>query len=464
MSNRPNLLFIVTDQQRADTLGMVQCGVEVTPNLNRLADRSTRFTRAYTTCPICMPARTALATGVYPTTSRVLTNDQTSAPANDRSPLQQVLHEAGYDVAQIGVEDIWLRPTLAERVPIRFVRTSDHDAYLKERGLETPPSDRLREMLTEQTTGGPDTRPYATCRTEVWPFEAEHFADAFFGREASAFLSEDRSKPYALFLGLPSPHPPLRAPEPFYSLFPPDVVDLPGNVGVAPENDLPSRRRSIPAQMGDGVTLSEWRQAWSTYLGLTHLADAALAGALNAAEEDANTVVVFTADHGDMLGQRRMYQKMEMYESALRVPLIVRAPKCEARTVTTPVSHLDVMGTVLELLSLPAQTGIDGQSFAGMVRSDALDEPRPVFAQFSGCFGIGEIRRAVVTEQHKYVYEPNGEVELFDLAADPLEMVNLAGEKDYEGKQEELHELCREWGVTHGDWAFEGSESLNIRK
>lgn len=452
VSKRPNLLYLMTDQQRADTIGMVQCGIEVTPNLNRLAARSAHFTRAYTSCPICMPARTALATGVYPTTSGVLTNDQVSAPPNDRVPLQQILCEAGYDVAQVGIEDIWLRPRMSERGQMHFVRTTDYDLYLSERGMSAPTPDRLRTPLTEQTERGPDTRPYANCLTEPWPFEARHFADAYFAREAVSFLRTDRSRPFAAFLGVTSPHPPLRAPEPYCSLFDPDEIDLPDNVGALSESVPANRRRGIPAQMGADVSISDWRKAWSAYLGLTHLADAELGRVLDVIGDDSNTVVAFTSDHGDMLGQHRMYQKMEMYESALRVPLVVHHPSGPVREIDSVVSHLDVMPTLLDLLDVPVPEGLDGRSLADAIRSGASLEPQPAFAQFSGCFGIADIRRAVVRDRFKYVWSPDDQVELFDLEADPMEMNNLAGSPDLRELQGELHALCREWAGTHHDW------------
>ena len=97
-ADRPNILFIMTDHQRADSLGMVQAGVEVTPNLNKLAGAGTLFERAYNTCPLCVPARTALATGKYPTKNGVVFNDWRGVRAGDHIPIHQVLYEAGYEI------------------------------------------------------------------------------------------------------------------------------------------------------------------------------------------------------------------------------------------------------------------------------------------------------------------------------------------------------------------------------
>ncbi len=116
MSDRRNLLFLMTDHQRFDSLGMVQAGVEVTPCLNRLAAGGTSFQRTWNTAPLCVAARTALATGLYPTRNGVVYNDWKGERAGDHRPLHQYLAEAGYTVAHVGVDHIRVKPGLRERV------------------------------------------------------------------------------------------------------------------------------------------------------------------------------------------------------------------------------------------------------------------------------------------------------------------------------------------------------------
>ncbi len=459
MKGKLNLLFIMTDHQRADSIGMVQGGVEVTPNLNRLAAEGVVFNRAYTTCPLCVPARTALATGKYPTKNGVVFNDWRGIRAGDHKPIHQLLAEAGYDVAHIGVHHIRVKPTIQERVPfVKWIDNSSYNRYLAGKGIDATPPEGIgafkREVIENQN-GRPARVKYSNTRCAVWEHPAEHFKDIYFCREAVEFLRDRRRNPFALFVYLWAPHPPLRVPEPYASLFDPEGIDLPPNVGLIPEGEPSNRRRGIAAQLAEGVSEREWRRVWAAHLGLVRLADTGIGDILKALEEAGRmdeTVILFTVDHGDHLGQHRMYQKMEMYEPAIRVPLIVRVPGCPHRSFDQPVSHLDVMPTLLDLLEIEPPDNLDGTSLLESIASGTSPPDKPVFSQYSGNPTVGDIRRAVITRRYKYVYDPNDTPELYDLEDDPLEMCNLAGDIKHRGVVQRLHEIGKSWAESHGDW------------
>jgi len=465
-SDRPNLLFMMTDHQRYDSLGMVQAGIEVTPNLNRLAAQGAYFTRAYNTCPLCVPARTALFTGVYPTRNGMVYNEWSGELAGDFKPFMQHLSEAGYEVAHVGVDHVRVNPPLRERVPFDlWVDRSDHSAYIKEQELTTPKivgAERFTTEVVEHYEGEESRHRYSSPNAEVWPLPTEHFLDSYWARRAEEFIRRDHDRPFALFLFLWSPHPPLVVPEPYASMFDPDALELPANVGVPAEGEPPRRRRGVAGQLGDAVpSMDEWRRAWAAHLGLVNLSDMCLGGVMAALEESghaSNTVTVFTIDHGDHLGQHRMYQKMEMYDQAIRVPLIFRVPGLPPRTFDTPVSHLDVVPTLLDpdsrMLAGCGQPGgqLDGRSLWSAVDTGTEPPARPVFCQYSGTLMPNDIRRAVISGRYKYVYDPNDEPELLDLEADPLEMTNLAKDPACADVVKEMHELCRMWHTARGDW------------
>ena len=469
---KQNLLFVMTDHQRADSLGMVQAGVEVAPNLDRLAERGAMFTRAYSTCPLCVPARTALATGKYPTRTGVLFNDWKGTTAQDHKPLHQFLFEEGYDVAHVGVDHIRLKPSLRERVPFAMWASRDeYYALLKRRGMGLDGAEKqsFQRLVFENQEGRPRQARYSNTKTAVWPHPAEDFLDLYLARKAIEFLEQERDRPFALFLYLWAPHPPLRVPEPYASMFDPLKLDLPDNVGCPASSEPPKRRSSVPAQLAAGVSICQWREVWAAHLGLVHLADEGIGNVLKALEatgQRENTFVLFTADHGEQLGQHAMYQKMEMYEQALRVPLLICGPEVSIQRVDRPVSHLDVMPTVLDLLDVAAPDDLDGTSLVGSVlhRQPPAERPVfaqysgteecPVFAQYSGNPGAGDTRRCVVTGRYKYVFDPEDTAELYDLEADPLEMTNLAQDDDYRVIRERLHEACRVWGMEHADPVF----------
>ena len=463
MASRPNLLFIMTDHQRADSIGQVQAGVEVTPHLNRLAGQGTQFSRAYNSCPLCAPARTALATGKYPTRNGVVCNDWQGLSAGDHKPVHQYLHEAGYAVGHIGVDHIRVRPTLRERVPFAdWASQAEYRAYVQALGLDLgDPGEAFKCKVRENWEGRSVEKAYSNAATAVWPHGAEHFLDMFYCRQAVDFLRRPQEGPFALFLYLWAPHPPLQVPEPYAARFDPARIELPANSGQPARGEPANRRWGIAAQLAAGLGEAQWRRAWAAHLGLVHLADAGIGRVLQALEDSGragDTQVLFAADHGDHMGQHGMYQKMEMYEQAVRVPFIVRGPQVRQQRVEGLVSHLDIVPTLLDWAGLEAEDELDGRSLrACLEQGQALDE-RPVFSQYSGNPVVGDIRRAVITRGYKYVYDPQDRAELYDLEADPLEMDNRAGDAACAQIREELHELCRDWHIGRGDWVDYGAE------
>jgi len=133
------------------------------------------------------------------------------------------------------------------------------------------------------------------------------------------------------------------------------------------------------------------------------------------------------------------------------VPLVISGIGAELGEFDGPVSHLDVVPTLLDMLDLPRRDDLDGTSLAGPVAGESTPEDKPVFSMYAGNPAPGDRRRSVVTGRHKYVYDPDDEAELYDLDVDPLEMENIASREP--GIVEELHEACRHWAKSHGDGA-----------
>ena len=465
MSDRkPNILFLMTDHQRADSIGMVQDGREVTPHLNRLADEGAFFSRTYNTCPLCVPTRTALFTGQYPIRNGVVYNDWQGRRAGDHTILMEPLAEAGYRLAHVGVDHIRVNPGYRERVPWDLlVDNSDYGAHLESEGLSDTPSEGIgayKREIHERHGDEIETVNYSSTTVGRSPVSADKFKDIWWADRAAEFLREPHERPFALFTFLWAPHPPLIVPEPYASMFDPEKLDLPPNVDVPAVGQPAGRRRGIAAQLAEGLTMDEWRRVWAAHLGLVRLADDAIGRILRALEESGEaerTIVVFTVDHGDHLGQHRMYQKMEMYEPAIRMPLIVRQPGGRRGRFDRPVWHLDVMPTLLDLLGLPAPEICDGVSLRQTLESGKPPPERTLFSQYSGNPTVGDIRRAAVTERWKYVYTPGDRAELYDLTNDPHETVNIAGAPAHADVQQGLHEQCRAWGEEGGDWVDYGA-------
>ncbi|MBT3270278.1 sulfatase-like hydrolase/transferase [Candidatus Poribacteria bacterium] len=455
---RPNLLFIVTDHQRADSIGMTQAGVEVTPNLNGLARRSVNFTRAYNASPICAPARTALATGKYPTANGIVFNDWRGTCAGDHKPVHQCLADAGYSVAHIGIDHIKVRPAIRERVEFsEWVSNREHTEHLQANGIPTEwpgGADVYRRAITENHAGERAAVKYSNTHAATWPHAAEHFKDSYWCDRAVDFLGRAGDEPFALFLYLWAPHPPLVVPEPYASLFDPAELDLPENVDVPAEGEPSNRRAGIAAQLAEGVSTDEWRRVWAAHLGLVNLADAGIGRALDALAASSHaddTAVFFMSDHGDHLGQHRMYQKMEMYEQAVRVPMILNVPGGATAEIDAPVSHLDIMPTILDLMAIDAPDDLDGISLLSCLRTGEAPPDRPQYSGYSGNPTVGDIRRAVITRSHKYIHDPDDIPELYDLEADPLETRNIAADPGSREVVRELHALGKSWAESHND-------------
>ena len=452
----PNLLFIMSDHQRADSIGMVQAGHEVTPTLNQLAAEATTFTRAYNTCALCVPARTALATGLPPHTTGVTLNDWKGASAGDHQPMHQFLAEAGYRLGHVGVHHVRVKPPIDERVDFAtWDSNPDYHEYVKAKGLSLPDPDPYRRACRELCEDGTmKPRTYSNTRTGVFPYPREDFLDCQFTEAACQFLRESSDQPFALFVYLWAPHPPLVVPEPYASLFDPQAIELPANVGRRSQGEPPILRNGVPAQLAEGLTEREWRDVWAAHLGLVRLVDDCVSCMLRTLEESgnrSNTAIVFTDDHGDHLGAHCMYQKMEMYEEAIHVPLLIRVPGAAPRRHTGLVSHLDLLPTVLDLAGLDVPDGLPGRSLRDVVCEGATFDREAVFSCYDGNPEVGDLRRAVVGTRFKYIWHPHGGEELYDLERDPLELVNVATDPALAPEKERLRTLGRDWARATGD-------------
>lgn len=436
-----NLLFITSDHQRADSIGLMQAGREVTPQLNALAAQGTRFTSAYSACPLCVPARAALATGLRPAKNGVTWNDWTGSHAQECTTMHERLAAAGYTLGHTGMDHVRLGKRLRERADFAvWLDEEDHERHLKAQGCdlsELEASGPFRKKVREQVGDELLVNDYSTAYAGAWPFAQDDFRDEFFVKRAEQAMGEfaQDTNPFALFVNLWAPHPPLYVPTELKELFPPDQIELPRNVGEIAKGEPANRRAGVAAQLAENVTEAEWRSAWSAHLALTYLVDTLVGRLLASLEQHGladDTLVVFTSDHGDHLGQHSMYQKMELYDQASRVPLIMSGPEIvPGQTIQTPVSHVDLVPTVLDLSGLDLPRNLDGRSLAKTLRGEEALAEGPVFSQFTGNNGPSVARYAIVFQGHKLIHDSSGDHELYDLVHDPLEMTNCIHDTAY---------------------------------
>jgi len=239
-------------------------------------------------------------------------------------------------------------------------------------------------------------------------------------------------------------------------MYDPELIELPPNVGMPALNEPPNRRESLPALLAKGMELGleDWRKIWAAHLGLVTYSDDLLGGVIERLKRTGryeNTVALFTTDHGEHLGQHDMYQKHEMYDQCIRVPLIIKCPGINSVRFDGAVSHLDVLPTLCELMELPKPERLDGISLVPAMAGGEADENRSVFGQYIYCKGPGLKRRGMFNMKWKYSVDEFRDEELYDMQSDVHEERNLAGNPEYSAILADMAAKCRQYHESRGD-------------
>jgi arylsulfatase len=452
-AKRPNILFLMTDQQRHDALGSVN-PVYRTPALDRLAARGVRFSQAVCNVPLCVPSRYSMMTGLYGFQCGVKHNTQ-MIPRDAEMPAPTVaerLRAAGYQTAGFGKTHWYIGSGIMPGVPVEGSRRGFEVRTL--RGSKEPANDEVGGLYMaddrpdwhgpvakEQAAGGPggESVPgYVGATSRVAP---EQHAETWLTAKALEFLDRGRdpSRPFFLYLSLDYPHVPLFVPPGFEELY--DLADFPDN---PPPEPMPGghmaghRFETIWPQMSP----EQRRRSRLRYAALCSYADSLFDLVIKKLEELGeldNTFVLFTSDHGDMMGDRGRVSKYCLYEGSVRVPLIVAGPGVGRHGAADerPAELVDVVPTLLAAAGAEVPETLPGLSLLS-------DETRPgSFAEMHGR-GYEEYQRAPAvmcrTAEWKLILHLPGRLgearpaadrisgELYRLTDDPLELRNLYAE------------------------------------
>lgn len=415
-----NLLVLMSDEHNPRVMGVAGHALAQTPQLDRLAARGTRFTSAYTTSPICVPARAGFATGRYPHQIGYWDN---ADPYDGKVPSwHHLLRDAGHRVVSIGKLHFRGLPGddhgfSEELLPMHVVEgLGDLKGLVRENIPRRNGYDKLAKLA------GPGESPYTRYDREI-------------AARAQAWLREEapRDRPWALFVSFVCPHFPLVAPPEFYDRYPLDRIPL-------PKQYLPAQRPAHPYlrdydacvayDLGFAGDHAKVRRAIAGYLGLVSFMDENVGKVLRALEQAglaAETRVVYTSDHGDNVGARGLWGKSTMYEESAGVPLILAGPDVPAgRRCATPVSHVDLFPFFVEAVGEPVPR--DGHPGTSPLAIAAGAEPdRTVLSEYhaiGSTGGVWMLRKGRCKYVHCVRYPP----QLFDLDADPEELVDLAGD------------------------------------
>jgi arylsulfatase len=438
-ADRPNVLLIMTDQQRYDTLGVHGNPVIKTPHLDELAGESALFEHFYVTNPVCVPSRASFLTGRYPTAHRA--RDLKHALGEDEQYLPGLLGEAGYALALSGKNHV-----LSARQLDRFddVFSIGHDkAWIpgqeKAYGSGVDPS-----PLTNYSTN-------VVCERAIGFLESRQRTD----------------EPFFLWVSFPDPHTPYQVPEPFASMYDSDGIPGPTTIPGELEGKPLPQRLIQKAQSMDTVSEREVRQMISIYYGMVSCIDEAVGRLLGRLRElglEEDTVVIFTSDHGDFMGDHGLARKSwNFYDCLLRVPFMVRwIDHIEPwRVSDTMAENVDLLPTVLDLIGLPIPEGCQGRSMAPLLQGEKSQLREAVFANagnpgeapevsgieeqsrtsedFIPFWYIGAVQGSMIrTMDWKLCFYVTGDGELYDLQRDPVELHNLYGQPQVAETEREL--------------------------
>jgi len=467
---RPHVIVLLADQLRRDVLGCYGGDHGATPSLDALAGESVRLGGHTINCPLCVPSRLSMLTGLHPHVHGAIVNgwDEQERPygtCRGLPTLYEALAEGGYNVEHVGVDHLRCDPPLGQRHErIRFSgRRGRHEDWLKQRGVEVDLS-ACRSPCVDYVEGRPVTRFYTNPTTAVWPGSAEEFFDAWLAdRMVEVIDGADPAEPLALMGNFWLPHCPLSCPEPYYSMYDPAEMRLPETVGEWCQGHSPMHLINLPGHVAAGTTMDGWRRAWAVYLGMVRLLDECLGRVIGALKRGGlwdDALVIFGVDHGEMLGVHRMFQKMCMYEDAVRVPMLIKPPGGGAGVRQQLTQHLDLAATICDYCDLPTslQAGLpvmppsSGSSFREIIEDPAAPGREEVFVEFNGNSGRSFQQRAIVTPAHKYIYNHGYEPELYDLHNDPDEVQNLCqAEAAPPPEAGRLRQRLRAWMIETND-------------
>lgn len=493
---RGNVLLIVIDQIRADVLSGRLASSVPTPNIDRFVSESVTFDNHFTVTVPCGPARASLLTGLYAMNHRSIRN---GAPlARHHATIATEARKAGFEPLLFGYTDIPPDPTaldpgdpdlqvyenvargFREIVEMRLESGREWPAHLLARGYEFPIGESgLPDLYRPVATGAgiPQVRDPAI-------YSASDSDTAYLTDRTLEALTVRRDRPWFAHLTYIRPHPPFVAPDPYNRLVSPETVPefLPG----CPDHPFVDAWFSTPTGKyifsgfdGDcaGLPASTIAEVRSVYLGLVAEVDHHVGRVLDwldATGQRDDTLVVITGDHGEMLGDKRMWGKDSVFEPAYHVPLMIRdpsRPKGAGRRVTAITESVDVTPTILEWIGREPPPAMDGISVTAWLNGDQpewrdaafmeMDLGHPnVPTRFQKSWGLREedCNAAILREgRWKYVHF-NGGIPplLFDLEADPHETTDLAGDASAAGELSRLRSKMLDLRMRRADRRLTG--------
>ncbi len=476
---RPNILFIMTDQQRWDCVGANGNAIIKTPNLDRLAARGANFTHAFVASPVCVPSRISFFSGRYAHSHR---NRVNYTPLDRSETLMQARFQAaGYRTASVGKLH-YFPPTPEEAHRTGFDIVELHDSaqfldrysdYVKWR-QENDPKKNITNYHAFAKDIEPGKNPFRAA------LDAQSTDTAWTGERARHWLTElaKGPQPFFLYVSFWKPHSPYDVAAPYDAMYDDVQIPIPESVTDNDLQHLPLPLQKLATRGGGPPVRPHDRVEWayrSYYGSISHVDHeiGLLLDALEASGQAANTLVVFSSDHGDQLFEHHITDKNCFFEPSVRVPFMVSLPgRIKPGQYEQLIETVDLLPTLLDFVGIAEPRECQGRSLAPLV----ADLGRPytphteVFSEniipevitggnldlpFEKGKGVDGIRhpdaKMVRTDRWKYCYYPEGYAELYDLKNDPGERTNLAGQPETHAIEEDLRTRILNWLIDSAE-------------
>jgi choline-sulfatase len=462
-NDRPkNVLVIMSDQHKRDCLGVAGNTVVRTPNLDAFARTAVRFTSAYCTNPVCTPSRASILTGLY-THNHQAWNNTTPWPVAHKT-IAHYFGRAGYVTGLIGKMHFVDAQTHGFDYRLDF---NDWYQFLGPKtklyadelgransGSGLPQIDDLWRDFGDPWKGSRDLddRQGSVAVGGVSKIPAEDHFESFVARESVRFLRKygKQQQPFLLLCSFLKPHDPFMPAARFANMFRPEDMHLPDTWHKVDLSKVPAQvRKSIEynaptPELRDSV---QARKRIAFYYANLAQMDGSAGVVLRSLRElglEQNTIVLYTSDHGEMLGEHGLWQKFQFYESSCGIPLMLRAPGLSRTGLChMPLSQVGLLPTIAELADVPVSSSIDGRSYAEQVHDPAVRRDSLVFAEYD--LRTPNAKYMIRSGDYKYTFWTHDMPELYNLRTDPQEMTNLALGAEYQNIVEQLKAQLFAW-------------------
>ena len=474
--HRPNVLLIMTDQQKVNSLSVYGNSIVQTPNLEKLASRGVTFTSAFTPYPVCVPSRVMTFTGRYAHTNRSRANGVSMQKEEEH--LLKIFQRKGYATGLSGKNHCFMRGDLDR---FDYVWECGHG------GPSDPPDETSAAAKNFIGESKINRRAWGTVTN---PHPPESLGTALTATHAIKFLDEcPKDKPFFLWCSIADPHTPLQTAEPYASMY--DLADVPIPQQRDDEHDDKPVAQMLDylALAGDKVSEDDIRRVTEMYYGMNTYIDHEVGRLLTHLDElglSDNTLVIYMSDHGEYLGEHKMIRKSKaLYDCLIHIPLLVSWPGHvpQGESCDEFVEVVDIAPTILDAIGLPHPDGIQGQSMLPIFTDAPYNSRDAVFAEqgvedatgsiagnpieslgrvpesptspdFSPQLKMGDQGpiKSIRTRDWKCVYYPgNHEGELYNLKEDPGELTNLWHLPEYAQLKNELSLRILDWCIQTED-------------